>query len=129
MPTVNKTIELMSSGQPEPIVITGQIERLVRASGVKAGLVTCSVNGVGAAVFSLEGEEGRMASWGDRLSRLVQETDPEVAGQLRALLYGQDLTLPIERHTLVHEPWQQVVVVDFSPKPQRRLISVVMIGE
>lgn len=126
---VTRTIELTTSGQPTPMVITGQVERLVRASGIVTGIVALCGQGVGAAVFCLEGDDTKLGVWTDRLGGWLTKQDPETATQLLSQMYGQSLVLPIERSTLQHDHWQQIVVVDFGAQPRRRLISVQMIGD
>ncbi|MBC7542363.1 MAG: YjbQ family protein [Candidatus Sericytochromatia bacterium] len=111
------------------MVITGQVERLVRASGIKTGIVVCSAMGVGAAVICLEGDDTRLGIWTDRLVGVIKETDPEIAAQLLSQLYGQSITLTIDRATLQHDPWQQLVVVDFGTLPRRRLIAIQILGD
>jgi thiamine phosphate synthase YjbQ (UPF0047 family) len=126
---VTRTIELTTPGTATPIVITGQVERLVRASGITTGIVALCGQGVGAAVFCLEGDDTRLGVWTDRLGGWLTKQDPEVAAQLLSQMYGQSLVLPIERSNLLHDPWQQIVLVDFGPQPRRRLITVQMLGD
>jgi thiamine phosphate synthase YjbQ (UPF0047 family) len=111
------------------MVITGQVERLVRASGIGSGIVALCGQGVGAAIFCLEGDDTKLGQWTDRLTEVLAKQDPEFSTQLLSQLYGQSLVLPIERSTLIHDSWQQIVVVDFGSQPRRRLISVQMLGE
>lgn len=111
------------------MVITGQVERLVRASGVKTGIVVCASLGGGAALMCLEGDDAKLGVWTDRLVGVIKEADPEIAAQLLSQLYGQSITLPIDRSTLQHDPWQQLVVVDFGTQPKRRLIAVQILGD
>lgn len=119
--------------------VTGEVEDLVRQSGVKEGLVTVFVPGATAGVTTVEYEAGLVADLKAAFERLVPRDvqyahdsrwgDGNGFSHVRAALLKASLSVPVSGGNLITGTWQQIVVVDFDNRPRRRRVVVQIMGE
>jgi secondary thiamine-phosphate synthase enzyme len=119
--------------------LTRAVAEDVRASGMRAGLVTVFVVGSTAAITTIEFEPGAVADF----NRLFDELAPRHAeyrhhlrwgddngsSHVRAALLGPSLTVPFEASDLLLGTWQQIMLLEFDTSPRQREIVVQVVGE
>ncbi len=133
------TIHLSTRGHSDMHDITGEVQRIVRESGLKNGIVTVFCPSSTSGVTTIEFESGALSD----LKRTFEEIAPEDAEYLhnlrwgdgngyahvRAALLGPSLTVPIRDGHLLLGTWQQITFIDFDNRPRRREIIVQVMGE
>lgn len=131
--------EVSTEGYCDIKDVTGEVEDLVRQSGVKEGLVTVFVPGATAGVTTVEYESGLVADLKAAFERLVPRDvqyahdsrwgDGNGFSHVRAALLKASLSVPVSGGNLITGTWQQIVVVDFDNRPRRRRVVVQIMGE
>lgn len=122
---VSKTFEIRSPGRPDPMLITGQIERLVRSSGLVTGLVGVFVPGTGISLLTAECPGGSLEGVEALIAGLLRISDnPELLSNLTRTAG----TFPFLRGQLQRSTWQELLLVDFVPEERWHHVSVQMIG-
>ncbi|MDY0002953.1 MAG: secondary thiamine-phosphate synthase enzyme YjbQ [Polyangia bacterium] len=133
------TIEKKATGDLDIIDLTGEIEKLVKESGVKQGHLVAFVPGSTAALTTIEFEGGVVNDLRKAIERLVPRTitydhdarwgDGNGYSHVRAAIMGPSLYVPILHGQLTLGTWQQVVLCDFDNRPRTRKIIVQIVGE
>lgn len=118
-----RSFELRSSGQPEPLLLTGQLERLVRASQCEAGLLQVCVSGSGAALLSVDCPEGNLQPLQELIQDALRLSDNP---HLLSALLGSSLSLPVQRQQLLRATWQEVALVDLMPVKRWHQVQVII---
>jgi len=133
------TIRLSTKGHSDMHDLTPKVQEIVRASGLKDGIVTVFCPSSTSGVTTIEFESGALSD----LKRLFDEIaaeDREYAHNLRwgdgngyahvrAALLGPSLTVPFRDGRLLLGTWQQITFIDFDNRPRHREIVVQVIGE
>jgi secondary thiamine-phosphate synthase enzyme len=119
--------------------ITTQVERVVKDSKVRSGLVNISVIGSTASVSTIEFEPALVQDMQEQLDNLVPRTlhsrhsatwgDDNGFSHIRATIMGPGITLPITDGQVVLGTWQQVVVIDHDNRPRDRRVFIQVLGE
>ena len=132
-------ITLSAKGHSDVIDITERVAKIVRASGVREGLVAVHVTGSTASITTIECEPALVADFRDLLERLAPSGKPTRHGDtwgddngfshLRASLMGPGITVPVRAGRLVLGTWQQIVLVDHDNRPRERQAFVQVVGE
>lgn len=127
-------LKYSTAGHNEVINLTPDLEKAVRESKIKDGLVLIFVSGSTAAITTLEYEPNLIQDFKNILEKLIPEksnylhnqtwSDNNGYAHLRASLIGQSLTVPIERGKLVLGTWQQIILVDFDNRPREREVII-----
>ncbi len=120
----------------EFVNITERVRSVVRASGIREGLVLVSAMHITAALYVNDDERGLISDierWADRLAppgdyahHRTGETNGDA--HLKNLLLGHQVLLPITRGDLDLGPWEQVFYAEFDGQRRKRVI-VKAIGE
>lgn len=136
---VTDYIDVVTGGFSDVIDISGPLTRVVRASGVRNGLVTIFCPGSTGAVTAIEFEEGVIEDLKTAIERLVPSDtwyghdrrwgDGNGFSHVRAALMKPSLSVPLVGGGLVLGTWQQVVFVDFDNRTRTRRLVVQIIGE
>jgi secondary thiamine-phosphate synthase enzyme len=117
--------------------ITGQVEEIVRKSGVAEGMVLVSAMHITAGVYVNDAEDGLIKDIDDWLERLAPYKDDyrhhrtgETNGDshLKSLLVHHEVIVPITAGRLDFGPWQQVYYAEFDGKRRKRVV-VKVLGE
>ena len=134
-----REIHLQTSGHGEMHDLTGDVTQIVRASGVRTGLVHVFTIGSTAGVGTVEFEPGLQKDLPASLDKLFPPGrdygheqawhDGNGHSHLQATLLGPGLTVPIKGGQLVLGTWQQVFHLECDIKPRRRTIEVTVMGE
>jgi len=116
------------------INITDEVERVVKESGIKEGMVLVSAMHITAGVYVNDAEEGLIEDileWLDKLAPISNyrhhrtgETNGDA--HLKNLLVGHEVILPVTEGSLDLGPWQQVYYAEFDGQRRKRLIIKVM---
>jgi secondary thiamine-phosphate synthase enzyme len=119
--------------------ITGEVARLVRASGVARGIVnvfaqhtSCSViiteNADASVRRDLETLAKRWAPDGDAAYRHDTEGDDDMAAHARSVLAGCSVTVPVKDGALLLGTWQGIFLWEHRAQPHARRIVVTVTG-
>jgi len=120
----------------EFVNITDRVRAVVRASGVRDGLVLVSSMHITAAVYVNDNESGLLediAAWAERLAprgdyahHRTGETNGDA--HLKNLLLGHQVVLPVTDGELDLGPWEAVFYGEFDGRRPKRVI-VKVIGD
>jgi len=123
---ISRSFEMRSAGNPTPVLLTGQIERLVRSSGCEQGLVHVFLPGSGAALVTLDcpGGELQPATQMIQAALAISEQPDLLSNWL-----GTSQIFPVLRQQLHRATWQEILLVDFKPEPRWHQIQVQISGE
>ena len=135
----SKNISFKTMGEVQLVDITGQVESVVRESGLKSGLVCVFTPGSTCAVTTTEYEPGLLRDIPKALERIAQLTndyrhnekwgDGNGHSHVRASLIGPSLTVPFEGGRTLLGTWQQIVFVELDVRPRQREVLVKVVGE
>jgi secondary thiamine-phosphate synthase enzyme len=119
--------------------ITERVVEIVRASGIRTGLVHVFNVGSTGAVGTIEFEPGLQRDLPELLDKLIPPSraygheltwnDGNGHSHLQASWLGPDLTVPVRDGLPVLGTWQQVFHLECDIKPRRREIVVTVLGE
>jgi secondary thiamine-phosphate synthase enzyme len=130
--------ELKTAGRGT-VEITGQVVRIVRASGVRRGVAnvftqhtSCSLiiteNADPAVRRDLETLARRWAPDGDAAYRHDTEGDDDMAAHARAVLTCCSITVPIDGGALLLGTWQGIFLWEHRTSPHTRRVVVTVAG-
>lgn len=130
-----KHIILNSNESKEIFNITGQVESIVRDSGINEGL--CLVNSMHttSAIFINEDEAGLKQDLLHIIEKIVPDDlkykhfgDNNAHSHLRSMLMGRGVTIAITNHRLDLGTWEQIIFLELDG-PRNRKVLVKIIGE
>jgi secondary thiamine-phosphate synthase enzyme len=133
------TISLDTEGRDEIINITGEVQKLVRESGIHDGIALIFVPGATGAVSTTEYEPGLIRDIPEAMEAIIPQEknyhhdetwhDGNGHSHLRATLIGPSLTVPVSQGSPVLGTWQQIIFLEFDNKPHLRKIIVQIVGD
>ena len=134
MKVVRKELHFNTAGEIDVVNITGMVEKAVKDSGIRNGLVTVFIPGATGAITTIEFEPNLVQDFKDILEKLVPKTGHyrhPVNGHshLRASILGPSLSVPVADGNLILGTWQQIVFVELDVRPRSRRLIVQIIGE
>ena len=119
--------------------LTGEVARVVQASGVRSGLVHIFNVGSTGAIGTIEFEPGLQQDMPAILDKLFPPSrdygheqawhDGNGHSHLQATMLGSSLTVPIKEGEMVLGTWQQIFHLECDIKPRQRTIAITVIGE
>ncbi|MBL0173707.1 MAG: YjbQ family protein [Ignavibacteria bacterium] len=119
----------------EYINITGDVEQILRRSGIQEGMVLVSAMHITAGVYVNDAESGLIRDIDEWLERLAP-FDPayrhhrtgETNGDahLKSLLVHHEVVVPVTKGELDFGPWQQIYYAEFDGLRKKRLIVKIM---
>jgi secondary thiamine-phosphate synthase enzyme len=134
-----KTISLATKGFSDIKNITGEVQEIVRSSGIKNGLVNICIIGSTASLSTMEFEPALVEDVREKLEALVSSTtrsrhsetwgDDNGFSHIRATLMGPSITLPVADQDIILGTWQQIVVIDHDNRARSRKIFIQVMGE
>ncbi|MHA2279115.1 MAG: secondary thiamine-phosphate synthase enzyme YjbQ [Candidatus Kariarchaeaceae archaeon] len=138
MTVIHSEINLPRTHENDMIDITSELERIVRDSKVRDGIVNVFNAGSTGAVITLEYEPGLIKDIPEFLEKIIPKSgeyhhektwhDGNGHSHVKASLLGPSLTIPI-RKGLVHGTWQQIAFLELDVKTRNRQLVVTVIGE
>ena len=139
MGAFQKSFTISTRGRCDVLDITGQVARVVAASGVLCGVVNVSGVGSTLGITTLEYESGCVADL-QRALENIAPSDKDYAhnarwgdengyAHLRSALVGTARSFPVTGGRMAIGTWQQVVLCDFDDRPRERQVIVTVVGE
>jgi secondary thiamine-phosphate synthase enzyme len=132
-------VSVQASGFSDIRNITAEVQQVVAASGVSAGVAVVFVSGSTASVSTIEFEPALVEDVKEHLERTVPSTaesrhsrtwgDDNGFSHIRATTMGPGITVPVHASKLVLGTWQQIVLVDHDNRPRTRKLFVQVMGE
>jgi len=122
-------INVSSRERYQLIDITDEVEKAVKESGVKDGLVLVFAPHSTAAILLTENEAGLKEDWLDFLKKLVSgfdfqhnRIDDNADSHLLSGLIGQERILPVKDGRLIRGTWQQIFLLELDGPRNRKVI-------
>ena len=132
-------IKLSTQGLCDVKDITSEVNKIVKRSKIKEGIVVISAIGSTAGLTTIEAEPNLIADFKEFWEKLIPRDknyrhnqtwgDDNGFSHLRASLLGPSLSLIIREGQVFLGTWQQIVFVDFDNRPRERRVVVKIIGE
>ncbi len=134
-----KTILLNTGGNTDIIDITEKVEKFIKESEIKSGIVTVFVPGSTGGITTVEYEPGLIKDLKDIFEKLFPYRanwahnatwgDGNGASHIRASFIGPSITIPFVDSEMTLGTWQQIVFIDFDTRARTRKLIVQIIGE
>ena len=120
--------------------LTGQLEALVRQTGLRTGLATMHLQHTSASLLIQENADpevrrdlerffARLVPDGDPLFRHTAEGDDDMPAHIRTALTAVNLSIPIIGGTLALGTWQGIYLWEHRTQPHTRRVAVHLLGE
>ena len=119
--------------------VTGQVEELVRESGVGDGVAVVALVGSTGAVTTIEYESGALSDLRAALDRIapvdahyehnVRWGDGNGFSHVRSALLKTSISIPVVDGRLQLGTWQQIVVINLDNRPRSREVVATVIGD
>lgn len=115
--------------------ITDDVRRIVKASGVRDGMVLVSAMHITAGVFVNDWEDGLLDDITDWLERLApagldyrhhRTGEDNADAHLKRTILGHQVIVPITSGDLDLGPWEQVFYAEFDGERRKRVVVKVM---
>jgi secondary thiamine-phosphate synthase enzyme len=121
-------------------IITSDVSKLVKDSGIVTGLVTLQLQHTSASLLiqenadpdvrcDLESWFSRLVSDGDPIFEHTMEGKDDMAAHIRTALTAVNLSIPIHRNRLALGTWQGIYLWEHRYAPHTRTIIAHLIGE
>ena len=127
----------MATG-PDVADISGALDRIVAASGIRDGSLNATVVGSTGSLSTIEFELGAVEDLKRAISRLAPPDatyahelawhDGNGHSHVQAALLGPSLAVPIRDGGIRLGTWQQPVLINHDNRPRRRTVEVTIIG-
>ncbi len=118
--------------------VTGKLDRIVAAAGIRDGVLAASVVGSTGSITTIEYEPGvvedlkravnRLAPPGDDYAHEQAWHDGNGHSHVQAALMGPSIQIAVRDGRLLLGTWQQVVVVNHDNRPRKRPVAVTVTG-
>ena len=123
----------------EYLNITGQVEELVRKSGVRNGLCLVNAMHITASVYINDAESGLIQDYDDWLEKLAPHEptgqyrhnrtgEDNADAHLKRQVMGREVVVAITDGKLDFGPWEQIFYAEFDGRRRKRVL-VKIIGE
>ena len=123
---------------PDIVDVTGDLERVIHKSEIKAGNLAATIVGSTGSITTIEYEPGVVDDLKEAINRIAppgiyyahEEAwhDGNGHSHVQAALLGPSISLPVRKGRLKLGTWQQVVVINHDNKPRQRMVEVTIIG-
>ncbi len=139
MKTYRKELWFNTKKRREFINITEQLEKAVKESGIKEGLLLCNAMHITASVFINDDEPGLHQDFEDWLEKLAPEKpysqyrhndtfEDNADAHLKRTIMGREVVIAITDGKLDLGPWEQVFYGEFDGMRDKRVL-IKIIGE
>ena len=139
MAIIQKSFRVSTKGHCDVLNIDGEVQEIVRESGIRAGIANISVRGSTAGITTLEYESGCISDLRRALDAIAPPNsnyahnarwgDNNGYAHLRSALIGTAKSYPLRDGQLGTGTWQQIVLCDFDERPREREITVTIVGD
>ncbi len=134
----SSTIQVATTGNPDVINISPQVEAAVVRHNLLQGVVLLFISGSTAALTTIEYESGVINDLKRAIERIAPMDlnyehdkrwgDGNGYAHVRAALLGPSLSIPVNNGKPLLGTWQQIVLCDFDNRPRTREIVVQLQG-
>jgi len=118
--------------------ITGEVERCLRESGIREGLLLCNAMHITASVFVNDDEAGLHADFEQWLEGLAPEKpyaryrhnagEDNADAHLKRTIMGREVVVAVTQGKLDFGPWERIFYGEFDGRRRKRVL-VKIIGE
>ena len=136
---ISRQIKFSTQGNSHVLDITGEVDRHVRSSGLKNGIVTLFTASSTSALTTTEYESGVVHDLQQLLDRIAPPDidyrhnlrwgDGNGHAHVRHALLGPSLTIPFVEGRMTLGTWQQIIFIDFDNRARSRSVVVQIMGE
>jgi len=134
----NKKINISTRGRGS-YDVTGEVQQLVKDSGVDSGLCHVFVHHTSASLMLCENADPTVRADLDRfMARLVPDGDPlfkhvdegpdDMPAHIRTILTSTGLTIPVKHHRCDLGTWQGIYLWEHRTHGYRRSITITIVG-
>lgn len=133
------TISFHSRGDGDMFDLTPEVERAVRDSKIRDGIVVVCAVGSTAGVSTIEFEPGLKQDWPELMQKMIPAGNPyhhdatwgdgNGYAHLRSTLVGTTFTTAVSSGKMTLGTWQQIVFLEFDNRPRDRQVRVQVMGE
>jgi secondary thiamine-phosphate synthase enzyme len=119
----------------EYINITPDVEKALKKSGIKEGMILVSAMHITAAVYVNDAEDGLISdidTWLEKLAPFNKDYKHHRTGEdngdshLKSLIMHHEVIVPVTDGKLDFGPWQQIYYAEFDGQRRKRVIIKVM---
>jgi len=119
----------------EYINITGDVDVVLKKSGIKEGMILVSAMHITAGVYVNDAEDGLIEDidkWLEQLAPFRRDYKHHLTGEsngdshLKSLLIHHEVIVPVTNGKMDFGPWQQIYYAEFDGKRKKRVIVKVM---
>jgi secondary thiamine-phosphate synthase enzyme len=138
MKSFTKELWFNTKKEREFINITGEVEALLRESGIKEGLCLVNAMHITASVFINDDESGLHQDFDDWLEKLAPHEpvssyrhntgEINADAHLKRQIMGREVVAAVTEGKLHFGPWEQIFYGEFDGKRRKRVL-VKIIGE
>lgn len=133
-----KVLTIATEKEGDIVDLTGELKKVLQASGMKEGLACVFVPHSTAAIFAMEYEPGLQKDVKDALQRLFPKgvdyehhrtwNDGNGHSHVRASFLGSSMTVPFADAALDLGTWQQVVLMELDNGGRTRKVIIQLYG-
>lgn len=137
--TSSHTHQARTRGQGDVQDLTTAVQKAIRESTMRDGIVTVFVVGSTAGITTIEFESGVVSDFDRAFEQIAPRAadykhhlrwrDDNGSSHVRAGLLGPSLTVPVRDGSLALGTWQQIVLVEFDTRPRSRDVIFQLVGE
>jgi len=124
-----KELKVSTENRYQLIDITEEVERIVKESKIKDGLVLIFVPHSTSGILLTENEKGLKNDWLKIFKKLISgidfehnKIDDNADSHLLSGLIGQGKILPIKDGEIIRGTWQQIFLAEFDGPRERKVI-------
>ena len=138
MKSYRKELWFDTKNRRELINITGTIEKCLKESGIKEGLLLCNAMHITSSVFINDDEPGLHADFEKWLEGLAPEKphsqyrhntfEDNADAHLKRTVMGREVVVAVTKGELDFGPWEQIFYGEFDGKRKKRVL-VKIIGD
>jgi secondary thiamine-phosphate synthase enzyme len=139
MSVYSDVININTKGESDIIDITKSIQKSVKNSNIREGIICIFVPGSTGTITTIEYEPGLKKDFPDALNRIAPKNieykhhetwhDDNGRSHVKASLMGPSLNLPITEGRVIHGTWQQLVFIELDTRPRDRKIIIKIVGD
>ena len=135
MITLTEYLWFNTKERREYINITGDVDVVLKKSGIKEGMILVSAMHITAGVYVNDAEDGLIEDidkWLEQLAPFRRDYKHHLTGEsngdshLKSLLIHHEVIIPVTNGKMDFGPWQQIYYAEFDGKRKKRVIVKVM---
>ena len=139
MKTLTEHLEFNTKTRRDYINITGQVEKLVKKSGVREGLCLVNAMHITASVYINDAEPGLIKDFDDWLEKLAphdpvsqyrhnRTMEDNGDAHLKRQVMGREVVVAITDGKLDFGPWEQIYYGEFDGQRKKRVLVKIIGG-